>query len=438
MHQLLSLRNPDGVEIKPAKLSKKGQTTRAGRRRLLNRKSLDGRTVTAKVFDQIVAAICADLGGADRLSVIELSMIESFAGNKVVLDTSADFANPDVEILASVRPSLLTSRGPLLMASSVYSKHGVLFDSFKKYYGPDGPPDILVAYGSSRDLNPSLPQEDIDRELEKDPVRNRAEYLSVWRDDVSGFISREIVEQCVGDYHELPPQPGVVYFCFVDAASGVPEGGTYAIVIAHKLGDRVVIDAIREVRPPFNAFEVIDTVLVPLCKAYRISKVVGDNFAGELAKLPIRKVGIAYELSVKHTSQLYLDPFLGMLNAGKIDLPRNDRAINQICSLEHSALRSGRDQITHPTHGHDDIANCIAGAVDIARGQSNYTLEPFALDYRDSDLPRLPEPEPRTPPQANGNWWKSMPRSAPTYSANERLRSLYSALDTAAKTGFYK
>src|SRR5262249_3129784 len=63
---------------------------------------------------------------------------------------AVDFANPDIEILSSIRPTLMTTRGPLLMTSSVYAKHGVLFDSFRKYYGADGPLDILVAYGTSR------------------------------------------------------------------------------------------------------------------------------------------------------------------------------------------------------------------------------------------------------------------------------------------------
>jgi hypothetical protein len=284
---------------------------------------------------------------------------------------SVDFANPDVEILAAVRPGLMTTHGPLLLVSSAYARRGVLYESYRRYFGPSGPDDILVAYGTSRDTNPSLSQAEIERELEKDPVRNRAEYLSEWRSDVEGFIPREIVEACVRDFHELPPAPGVNYRCFVDAASGVPEGDSYAIVIAHKVGDRVVIDAIREVRPPFSAYEVIQTILVPLCKSYNIHTVRGDNYAGELAKEPVRRAGISYELAQKHKSELYVDPFLGMLNANKIDLPRNDRAVNQICSLERSVQRSGRDQITHPTHGHDDIANAIAGAVDFA---SNFTL----------------------------------------------------------------
>jgi hypothetical protein len=156
-----------------------------------------------------------------------------------------------------------------------------------------------------------------------------------------------------------------------DAASGVPEGDSYTIAVAHKLGDRVVVDAIREVRPPFSAFEVINTVLLPLCKAYSIHSIVGDNYAGELAKEPVRAAGISYELSKKHKSELYIDPFLPMLNARKIDIPRNERAVNQICSLERSVQRSGRDRISHPTHGRDDVANAIAGAVDVA---ANFVL----------------------------------------------------------------
>lgn len=293
--------------------------------------------------------------------------------------TSVDFANPDQEIIAAVKPGLLTTGGPLLLVSSTYARRGVLYDAWKRYFGPSGPDDILVAYGASRDTNPSLSQAEIDRELEADPIRNRAEYLSEWRSDVEGFISREIVEACVKDYFELPPVLGYSYRCFVDAASGVPEGDSYAIVIAHKLGDRVVIDAIREIRPPFNAFEVINTILVPLCKSYKVSVVRGDAYAGELAREPIRRAGLSYELAKKHKSELYADPFLGVLNACKIDLPRNERAMNQICALERSVQRSGRDQISHPTNGRDDDANAIAGAVDYAFGQGGFTALDMGL-----------------------------------------------------------
>jgi len=160
-----------------------------------------------------------------------------------------------------------------MMVSSAYAMHGELYDAFKKYYGPAGSPSILVAHGTSRDLNPLLPQAEIDRELERDPVRNRAEYLSEFRSDVEGFIPREAVEACVGDYRELEPRPGIIYFCFVDAASGSEGGDSYCVAIGHKDGDQIIIDCVREVNPPFSPSKIVSNVAVPLCKAYRITKV---------------------------------------------------------------------------------------------------------------------------------------------------------------------
>ena len=126
-----------------------------------------------------------------------------------------------------------------------------------------------------------LSQAEIDLALERDPVANRAEYLSEWRSDIQGFIPRDIVEFCVRNYIELPPQANTNYVCFIDQATGVPKGDSFVAVVADLAGDRVTVDAVREVRPPFNFFEAVGTVLLPLCKAYHIYKVVGDNYAGE-------------------------------------------------------------------------------------------------------------------------------------------------------------
>jgi hypothetical protein len=86
VHQVLGLHSSESGEVQRAKLSKKGRVTRQGRKRLLNRESLDGRTIVAKVFDRLVEQIHADLGGRDQLSAIELALVEAFAGGAVTLD----------------------------------------------------------------------------------------------------------------------------------------------------------------------------------------------------------------------------------------------------------------------------------------------------------------------------------------------------------------
>ncbi len=74
-----------------------------------------------------------------------------------------------------------------------------------------------------------------------------------------------------------------------------PQGDSYAIGVSLKLGDRVIIDAIREVPPPFSPAAVVTDVLIPLYRAYSIHSVTGDNSAGEFAKEPVRAVGMAYD-----------------------------------------------------------------------------------------------------------------------------------------------
>jgi hypothetical protein len=53
---------------------------------LLTRSAIDGRSNAAKLFDGLVSAIAADLGGRDQLSAIELALVEAFAGAAVTLD----------------------------------------------------------------------------------------------------------------------------------------------------------------------------------------------------------------------------------------------------------------------------------------------------------------------------------------------------------------
>jgi hypothetical protein len=299
--------------------------------------------------------------------------------------TSVDFANPDIEVLAAVRPGRMTTNGPILMVSSAYAQNGVLCDAYRRDYGADGSPGILVAHGTSRDFNPSLPQAEIDRELERDPVRNRAEYLSEFRSDVEGFIGRDIVEACVGDYRELPFRQGVLYFCFVDASSGTEQGDSFAAAIAHKENDKVVVDAMREVIPPFSPADVVSNTIVPLCKTYGIiDRLHGDGYAGQYPQELCRKAGYQYEVWPKHKSDLYRD-MLPAITSRQITLPRHDRLINQTCTLERSVKRSGRDEITHPTHGHDDVINAVAGVLAVvlrqARAVEAERITTFVVPY---------------------------------------------------------
>jgi hypothetical protein len=134
---------------------------------------------------------------------------------------SDDSANPDVEILNAVRPALATTGGPLIAISSPYARRGALWETYKRHYGPDGDPLILVAQGATRDFNPDLPQSIIDRAMERDAAAAAAEYMAQFRTDVEAFITREAVEACVQQgLFERPPERKHNYIAFVDPSGG--------------------------------------------------------------------------------------------------------------------------------------------------------------------------------------------------------------------------
>jgi hypothetical protein len=275
------------------------------------------------------------------------------------------YANPDLEILNAVEPGLATTGGPdpSLLASSPHARRGALWDVFRRHYGADGDPLILVAHGATRTLNPSLPLRVVDRALEKDRARATAEYLAQFRTDVEGFVALEIVEACTGDYREMLPAANNFYRAFTDPSGGSDD--SFALAISHKSGDRIIIDAIREARPPFSPDAVVDD-FAALLKSYRVSRVTGDRYAGEFPRELFRTHGIAYDLAKQTKSELFRD-LLPLLNSGRIVLPRNDRLQGQIVGLERRTSAVGRDTISHPDRGHDDVTNAVAGAAALSK-----------------------------------------------------------------------
>jgi len=99
---------------------------------------------------------------------------------------------------------------------------GVLWDTYRKHFGPNGSASVLVAHGTSRQFNPTIPEAEIARLLEKDPIKNRAEYLAEFRSDLQSFVSSEIVEACIAHgVHERAPHAASATTASLILAAGV-------------------------------------------------------------------------------------------------------------------------------------------------------------------------------------------------------------------------
>lgn len=273
-------------------------------------------------------------------------------------------ANPDEEILAAVRPGLSSiPNSMLLIGSSPYAKRGALYAAFRKHYGVDGA-RVLVWRGTTSEMNATINPAVIEEAREADPARASSEYDAQFRDDIASYIPREIIDACVvpGRF-ELPRLTGVAYHGYVDPSGGSSDSMTLAVAHREKSGV-VVLDAAREVRPPFSPESVVRD-FVDVLKSYGISKVRGDRYAGEWAREPFRKLGVQYELSEQPASDMYRDllPKLMSRQTELLDLPRLAR---QFGDLERRTARLGKDSISHPPGGHDDLANATAGALLMA------------------------------------------------------------------------
>jgi hypothetical protein len=152
-------------------------------------------------------------------------------------------------------------------------------------------------------MNSTIDRAWIDQQFEKDPVSANAEYDANFRIDVEAFVNLEAIEACISaNVYERPPLSDVQYFAFVDPSGGSADSMTLAISHAEK--NVAVLDAIREVKPPFSPESVV-AEFSALLASYRISSVRGDRYGGEWPREQFCKAGIDYLPSDKSKSEIY-------------------------------------------------------------------------------------------------------------------------------------
>lgn len=326
----------------------------------------------------LLAAMIAD-EGADNISLTNRVVIEiataSFRVTRgytfaaVLADETAfwrteDSANPDAEIFRALRPGLSTIPGSMLLnASSPYRKAGVLYSTYRRHYGKDDA-RVLVWRGTTAEMNPAIDPAVIAEAYEDDPESASAEFGAEFRDDIADFVSRSIVDACTIDGRvELPPDRGVRYHGFVDPSGGSADSMTLAV--AHHVNGRIILDAIREVKPPFSPESVVID-FATLLKSYGLREVFGDRYAGEWVREPFVKFGVHYRLADQPKSDIYRDS-LPLLNSRQVELLDHPRLAAQLCGLERHTTRAGKDSIDHAPGGHDDVANAALGALLLAK-----------------------------------------------------------------------
>jgi hypothetical protein len=270
--------------------------------------------------------------------------------------------NPDEEVYRAILPGLASIDGMIVGISSPYKKSGLLWNKFRKHFGKPGD-DVLVIRAPTTLLNPTIDPAVIDAALAEDPAAAKAEWLAEFRDDIGGWLLAETIEAAIdAGITVRPPNRMFTYFAFIDPSGGARD--SYTCAIAHKDGERVMLDALVEIKPPFDPAAATAQIAAVL-KEYRIGTCQGDRYAAQWVVGAFQTNGISYRHSERDRSEIYRDA-MPLFTSGRACLLDNRKLVSQFCALERKTSSMGKDKIDHGPGGHDDLCNAAAGAMVLA------------------------------------------------------------------------
>jgi hypothetical protein len=294
---------------------------------------------------------------------------------------------PDVEVLAAVRPGMTTLPGSRLVCiSSPYARRGALWQAFKDHYAKDGDP-VLVWKASSAVMNPAIDPAAVEAAYQRDPASAAAEYGAEFRTDVEAFLTRELLDAVVVPGRTaLPPLSSPSYVAFCDPSGGAQDAMTLAIAHSERQDGHLVavLDLVAARTPPFSPESVVKE-FSKLLKAYGVHCVTGDRYSGEWCREMFARYGVTYMVSEQTKSQLYGE-WLPLVTSQRVALLDHPKLVQEALGLERRTARGGRDSIDHGPHGHDDLLNAAAGALVLAAQRGAGDAGVLVCEREPSDL----------------------------------------------------
>jgi hypothetical protein len=294
----------------------------------------------------------------------------------VILDELAFYrddmsANPDVELVRAVRPGLANLGGRLIGLSSPHSRRGHLYAMYQAHFGK--PSDILVIQAGGPTLNPTISAAVIERARAEDPVAARSEWGAEFREDISAYLTDELIEAAMPG--RLKRGPRLSSVAFVDMSGGVSDAAALGIAHSETVDGTaaVVLDHLEVVPAPHKPAAVAEQFAETL-KRFGLSRVVGDRYSAGWCTGAYEAHGIKYEAAELDKSAIY-NEVLPLFSERRVELLEDPRLVAELRLLERKARAGGRpDNVDHAPRSHDDAANAACGALWLAMKEQT-TLE---------------------------------------------------------------
>jgi hypothetical protein len=172
-----------------------------------------------------------------------------------------------------------------------------------------------------------------------------------------------------------PPVAGIKYFGAADPAGGSGQDSFTAAVAHNDANGDVVLDCLIEIRPPYSPSAAVQQV-VKMFKQYGLNYCVGDRYSALWTVEGFGKLGFRYQHSDRDGSAIYSDA-LPLYTSGRARILDNKRHTSQLAQLERKTSSTGRDRISHPAGGHDDLATASSLAMVLAAAPAYEAPQPM-------------------------------------------------------------
>jgi hypothetical protein len=295
----------------------------------------------------------------------------------------------------AVKPNVASFKedGRILVLSTPWGRSNKFFRLFEQAASEEFE-DVLGVHATTAEMNPTLEPAFFESEMAKDPEMFRGEYLAEFLSSGGAFLPWERIEAAVtDDRFELPPVDCKRPVAALDPSfSSDPFG--LAIVGRHYEDSRLLqLACARSWRAPRGdemGFEPVLDEIAALCRYYRVSSVVTDQFCSVPVRQHLAKRGVGVrEVTMTATSKTAIYSSLkSKLLAGELELYRHEGLLAELGRVEAS-YGAGSASIRIPRVGgsHGDLAQALALAVhEQAKGGLGGPPD-------EDDGPREPNPE---------------------------------------------
>jgi phage terminase large subunit-like protein len=278
-------------------------------------------------------------------------------------------ANPEEEVLAALRPAMVTfSTSKLIKISTPYRKEGVLWREFQER----AELEQLVWQIPSAEMNPTIQERSLERARKRDESKFRREFLAEFTDDIAGWIVPDVLEACiVRNRTELPHIENGNYVVAVDPAF---KHNDFALAVLHKTPDGpVVVDRVARWAGTKKAplcYEWVCEQIARISNEYGIREVTGDQYCAAVIKQHFDKLGIRYHEYTfgANTRADLFGNLKHLLVQRKIELIDEPVLLQQLRALEERRTSSGNTDIRPSYSQKDDVAVAVAlAAFELAK-----------------------------------------------------------------------